>query len=169
MAAGAAAVSLVAALSACGFNYPTDRINNITAGTNYRAGTVDVLNAAIVSQKDNAGAFVATFVNNSTTTEVSLSSMVGDGTAIGQVAFEPFPIAPGGLVNLADQGGLPVQGTFAPGQFVALTLTFDDGEVAKLSVPVVSQSDNAWSGVTPATPSPSSSPSSTESPSASPS
>jgi len=71
----AASLALVSALAACGFNYPTDRINNITAGANDRDGTVEVLNAAIVSKEANLGSFVATLVNTSQTQQVSVTSI----------------------------------------------------------------------------------------------
>ena len=51
LATVAASLALVSALAACGFNYPTDRINNITAGANDRDGTVNVLNAVDREQR----------------------------------------------------------------------------------------------------------------------
>ena len=71
LATASAGLVLIAVLAACGFNYPTDKINQITAGTNYRDGTVDVLNAAIVSKSDGRGTFIATFVNTSQTQQIS--------------------------------------------------------------------------------------------------
>ena len=117
LATVAASLALISAVAACGFNYPTDRINNITAGANDRDGTVTVLNAAIVSKEANLGSFVATFVNTSQTQQVSVTSITGDGTAVGQVPVAPFPINPNGLVNLAAEGGITIQGTFSLGQF----------------------------------------------------
>ena len=165
LATASAGLALIAALGACGFDYPTDKVNNVTAGTNYRSGTVDVLNAAIVSKTDNLGTFVATFVNTSLTTPITVNSMAGDGTAVGAVTMDPFPISPNGLVNLADGGGISVQGTFTKGQFVTLTIDFDNGETATLQVPVVDDA-GYWEGLDTATPSSSTSPSDTSSPSA---
>lgn len=152
-------VGLVAsvAFSACGFNYATDRINNITAGANYRDGTVDVLNAAIVSRKPDAGTFVAGFANNDQSNVISFTGMSGDGTAVATVSTQPFPINANGYVNLAAEGGIPLNGTFDAGQFVTLTLTFDDGESATFDVPVVSDSGQ-WAGLDHAKQAPSSSP-----------
>ena len=164
LATVAASLALVSALAACGFNYPTDRINNITSGANDRDGTVNVLNAAIVSKEANLGTFVATLVNTSQTQQVSVTSITGDGTAVGQVSMDPFPINPNGLVNLAAQGGIPIQGTFALGQFVTLSIAFDNGETSTLSVPVVAD-DGQWAGLDTATPSPTDSPSATSTPS----
>jgi copper(I)-binding protein len=168
LATGAVSLAATAALTACGFNYPTDRINNITSSANYRDGTVNVLNAVVVSKQDDAGTLIATFVNNDPTKAISLSSIKGDGTAVGQVDVKPFPIAPNGLVSLAAQGGIPMTGTFKAGGYVTLTLTFDDGESASFGVPVVTDSAQ-WAGLdvskptatsTPLASSPSSSPSS---------
>ena len=97
LATVAASLALVSALAACGFNYPTDRINNITAGANDRDGTVNVLNAAIVSKAADLGTFVATFVNNEPDRRRSASpSIAGDGTAVGQVSRRAVPDHPQG-------------------------------------------------------------------------
>ncbi len=165
LATASAGLALIAALGACGFDYPTDKINNITAGSNDRNGTVDVLNAAIVSKADNAGTFVATFANNSQTKPISVTSMTGDGTAVGDIPVEPFPINPQGIVNLASEGGIAVTGSFTKGQFITMSIGYDNGETSTLSVPVVDDSGQ-WLGLDTATPSPSASPSATTSPSA---
>jgi hypothetical protein len=146
-----------AVLGACGFNYATDRINNITAAANYRDGTVDVLNAVIVSRRPNAGTFVAGFANNDQTKTIGFTGMSGDGTAIATVNAQPFPINPNSYVNLAAQGGIPVNGTFSAGQVVSLTLDFDDGESDTFDVPVVTDSGQ-WAGLDHAKQAPSSSP-----------
>jgi len=177
LALGLAGLAATAALTACGFNYPTDRVNDITAGASYRDGTVDILNAVIVSKEANSGTFIATFVNNDQTDPVALTSISGDSTAIGPVSLsQPLSIPANGLVNLATTGGIPVDGTFALGQFVTLTFQFDDGSTVTLDVPVVLD-DGQWAGLDVSIPSPSTtespsasaSPSPTESPSASPS
>jgi hypothetical protein len=143
------AVGLLASgiLGACGFNYPTDRINSITAAANYRDGTVDVLNAAIVSRQPDAGTFVAGFANNDQTATITLADVSGDGTTVGTVTSSPIPIDPNGYVNLAAHGaGIPLTGTFTAGQYVSLTLTFDSGESATLNVPVFEDSGQ-WAGL----------------------
>jgi len=165
LATASAGLALIATLAACGFDYPTDRVNNVTAGTNYRSGTVDVLNSAIVSKTDGLGTFVATFVNTSQDTPITVNSMAGDGTALGAVTMQPFPIKPNGLVNLADGGGISMQGSFQKGQFVTLSIEFDNGETATLQVPVVDD-DGYWEGLDTASPSPTATPSDTSSPSA---
>lgn len=150
-----AGLAAVATLSACGFDYPTDRINNITAGANYRDGTVNILNAAVVSKQANSGTFIATFVNNNQTDAVTLQSMSGDNTAIGQVTVPPIRIPPNGLVNLANKGGIPVNGTFVGGNFVTLSFQFSDGSSATMEVPVVADTPHSqWAGLDISTPSP---------------
>ena len=67
LAAGTVGLVAIAVLTACGFNYPTDRISNLTVGTDYRDGNVAVLNAVVVSTAGNGGTFVATLVNNTDT------------------------------------------------------------------------------------------------------
>lgn len=171
LALGAAGLAATATLSACGFNYPTDRINNITSGVDYRNGTVDILNAVVVAQQPNSGTFVATFVNGSPTKTISLQSASGDNTSISSVQATPFSMQPNSLRNLAATKGIPVSGTFALGQFVTISFQFDDGETANLDVPVVAD-DGQWAGLdiatpsasgSPVAPSPSSSPSSSSS------
>jgi len=152
LALGAAGLVATAALSACGFDYPTDRINNLTAGVNYRNGSVDILNAVVVAKEANSGTFVATFVNGSPTKAISLQSASGDNTAISRVDATPFTLQPNTLRNLAAKKGMPVSGTFSLGQFVNISFQFDDGETANLSVPVVAD-DGQWAGLDIATPS----------------
>jgi hypothetical protein len=163
LALGAAGLAAAATLTACGFNYPTDKINNITSGVNYRDGSVDILNAAVVAKQADGGTFVATFVNGSTSKTISLTSVTGDNTAISNAQPTTFSLEPGSLRNLATDGGIPVSGTFALGQFVNLTFSFDDGETVNLSVPVVADSEQ-WTGLDTYTPSPSASPSDSASP-----
>jgi hypothetical protein len=153
LALGATGLVAAATLTACGFNYPTDKINNLTAGVNYRDGSVEILNAVVVAKEANGGTFIATFVNGSTSKTIALQSVSGDNTAISNAQPTTFSLGPGSLRNLATDGGIPVSGTFALGQFVNLTFTFDDGETANLSVPVVSDSEQ-WTGLDTFTPSP---------------
>jgi copper(I)-binding protein len=150
LAAGTVGLVAIAVLTACGFNYPTDRISNLTVGTDYRDGNVAVLNAVVVSTAGNGGTFVATLVNN-TDTEQQVTGITGSGK-VTQVDVQPVTIKPNGLVNLADEGGFAVSGTFEIGDFLALTLTFGDGTTADMEVPVVAAA-NEWAGLDTATPS----------------
>ena len=164
LALGAAGLAATAALTACGFSYPSDRVNNPVSGVDYRDGTVEILNAVVVAQQADSGTFVATFVNNSPTKTIGLQSASGDNTAISSVDAPSFSLRPNGLLNLAEKKGIPVSGTFALGQFVPISFTFDDGETADLQVPVVADAGQ-WAGLY-TTPSPTASSSASSSPSA---
>lgn len=125
-------------LTACGFNYATDRPYTPGRGVNDRAGTVDVLNALIVSGQDNSGTFIASLSNNDQEQQASFVSLAGaEGTTIQPGSFPPVPVDPGALVNLAIEGGVPVSGSFTAGEFVPVTLGFANGERVTLKVPVV--------------------------------
>jgi hypothetical protein len=173
------AVLAVPALTSCGFNYATDRVYTPAAGTNHQDASVDVLGAVIVSGQDDSGTFIASFANNAIDEEVSVESLSGGGgTTIQAESFEPIAIPPGGIVNLADEGGIPVTGTFSAGDFVPLTISFSNGERATLKVPVVPNEgdfadlDTSASSASPsdsASPSESASESPSESPAESPS
>lgn len=176
-----AVVFALPTLAGCGFNYATDRINTVTSVTNYRDGVVNVLNAAIVAKAANSGTFVAGLNNNDPEKSVSLTSIapVGTGSDVKSGQFSPIEVKPGGFVNLADDNGtnrgVPVTGTFQPGDVVSVTLNFDTDVTVTMDVRVVAD-DGQWAGLdissaapsdsASASSSPSSSPSSTESPSA---
>ena len=137
LAAGALALA-VPMLSSCGFNYATDEIYTASAGTDVRTSTVDVLSAVIVSDQDNVGAFVATFSNNNAKESdrvVALSG--GEGTTLTVSGMHPINLKPGSYVNLADRGGIVVQGTFAAGDFVSVSVDFGKAESVTFLVPVV--------------------------------
>jgi hypothetical protein len=152
LALGTVGLAASGVLGACGFNYATDRVNSITAAANYRDGTVDILNAAIVSRKPDSGTFVAGFANTDQAKTISLTDISGDGTTVGDVTVQPLAIKANGYLNLTAQGGIPLTGTFSAGQYVTLTFTYDDGESASLDVPVVDDSGQ-WQGLDHSTPS----------------
>ncbi len=134
----AAGVLLLAApvLSSCGFDYETDRINTISTGINDREGDIDVLGAVVVAGTDNAGLFVGTLANNSTSEPGELVSLTGTVDPIAD-QLDPVAVPPAGATSLFDLGGIPVQGIFGVGDFITVTLTFDSGQTNKLTVPVV--------------------------------
>jgi hypothetical protein len=125
-------------LSSCGFNYATDRPNTVAAGANNRDGAVDVLGAVIVSAQDNSGTFIGALANNDQTHSVSFESLTGAGSDDVQAqSFSPRKIAPGGALNLSQEGGVPVTGTFKAGDVVSVSVVMDTGEKINLDVPVV--------------------------------
>lgn len=139
-ALSAAALALTApALTSCGFDYATDRYYTPANGANNRDGAVDVLGAVVVSTEPGSGTFIASLSNNSTTEATSLTELGatedGDVTA---AEFEPVEIAPGALVNLAEPPAeITVSGEFEAGDFVEVSLGFDNGENTVVEVPVV--------------------------------
>ena len=154
----------VPSVASCGFNYATDREYTPANGANNKDGTVDVLNAVIVSQDVGSGTFLASLVNGSPTTTISFTTLdFGSNSTVEVAAFDPVEIKPHSLVNLADGQGIKVQGDFVTGDYIGLTVGFDNGELASMNVPVVDASDE-WDGMDNATGSPAS-PSDTASPS----
>jgi hypothetical protein len=157
-------------MSGCGvnFNAQTDQPYNPAAGVDDRSGSVDVLNALVVSGSDGSGAFVATLVNNSQTKGDTLKGVSGVGadSNIKATAPKTTAIAPNGLLNLASSGPVNVTGKrVAAGNFVALRLSFDNGSAISVKAPVVSADDPQYAQVA----LPSSSASGSASPSGSPS
>lgn len=122
-------------LSSCGFNYQTDRINTISTGVNDRDGEIDVLGAVIIADQDDAGLFVGSLANNSTTDPDTLTTV--GGTVDAPDDLTPVDVPAAGAVSLFDQGGIAVTGTFTAGDFVSISLEFSGGQKTTLSVPVV--------------------------------
>jgi len=132
-----AALLVAPALSSCGFNYATDWVDTPGAGVNNRDKTVDVLGAMVVAAQPDAGTFIATLANNEGE-PVTFESMTGE---VEVADFEPVEVPGEGAVNLADQDGIGVTGEFQAGEFVEVTLTFDNGEDVALEVPVMTACD----------------------------
>lgn len=126
---------LVGVLSACGFDYPTDRVNTIGAGVNDREGQVDLLGIRILAEADGQGRLIGALVNNEP--EAASLDAVTDDTGAVTAEFSPVEVGPEGHVNLATEVEIPVTGEFAAGDFVPLTFELSTGETATLDVPVV--------------------------------
>jgi len=138
LTAGALALA-VPTLSSCGFNYATDEIYNASAGTDARAGQVDVLSAVIVAAGDDEGVFVATFSNNDPMESDRVTAFAGgtDSPTLAAEDFSPIPLAAGGYANLAETDGITVTGDFSPGEFVQVSIDFAHAESVTFLVPVV--------------------------------
>jgi hypothetical protein len=144
----AAATVLLAApvLSSCGvsFGAQTDQVYNPAVGVDDRDGSVDVLNALIVSGSDGSGTLVASLVDNDQVNDDALKGVAGggkDSSLTAKVAGDTT-IPAGGLLNLATKGEVSLTGKrIVPGNFVRITFSFDRAGAATLDVPVVS-SDN---------------------------
>jgi copper(I)-binding protein len=143
----AAAVVVIAApaLSACGVNFgaQTDQVYNPSAGTDDRSGEVDVLNALIVTGSPGTGTVVAGLVNNDPQNSDQLVNVAGAGQDVKATVTVtgPVVIPAGGLLNLAQGGGVTIAGArIQPGNFVTLTFTFERAEAVTLDVPVMPHS-----------------------------
>jgi hypothetical protein len=140
------ALLAVPALASCGFDAATDRVNTISAGVNNRDGNIDVLGAVVVATGAGTGLFEATLSNNSTLAEttqadqlVSIAPEGGSTATVNTVAsFKPITINPSASVSMfATAAGVPLTGSFSPGSFVSVTLTFQSGQQTTMTVPVV--------------------------------
>ncbi len=133
--AALALLLLVPVLGACGFNAQTDQDYQPAEGVNNRTGSVDVLNALVVSAEKGSGTLVATLVNNDQEEDNALVNVTGQDIAGVDVRIE----APAdGLVNLATEGEIALRGSrIQPGNFVSLRLVFDSGQRTTIRVPVV--------------------------------
>lgn len=140
--AAAAVVLAAPVLASCGFDYQTDQVYTPSEGVNDRSGSVDVLNALIVSGENGSGTLVAGLVNNDTEDSDSLSEVTGaeqDLTITVDNAGGPVEIPADGLVQLADEGDITVTADqVRPGMFVTLKFTFENAQTVTLDVPVVS-------------------------------
>lgn len=135
-----AAVALATTgLSSCGFDYATDRYYTPSVGTNNREGTVKVLAAVVVSTEPGSGTFIASFSNGDQVNDVTLTEVaLTDGEPI---EFEPVVVPKASLVNLADPPqDIKVTGDFGAGDFVSMSLGFDNGEKVTMDVVVVNNS-----------------------------
>jgi hypothetical protein len=135
------------ALSACGFNYATDKVYTPAEGVNNRDSRVDVLNAVVVATEDGQGTFVASLVNNEAPTYENgqvvdnddvLTGLAGAGDTQLTADFTEVDLPSTELVKLADGSGIPVQGeSIRLGEFVTVQLTFTNADPVTMSIPVV--------------------------------
>lgn len=139
--AAAAVVLAAPALVSCGFDAPTDQVYTPAQGVNDRSGSVDVLNALVVSGEDGSGTLIAALVNNDQETDDTLTGVAGageDASATVSIEGEQVDVPAGGLVQLADDGNVSVEaGRVQPGNFVELQFTFERGETITVKAPVV--------------------------------
>jgi hypothetical protein len=148
----------------------TDYVYTPAQGVNDRGGTVDVLNALIVSSAEGEGRLVVGLANNDREQGDELTGVSGareDSGVQVQLAGGKTRIDPGGFLQTADPGAanIMVSGdAVKPGVFVRLSMQFAQAEPVEVNVPVVEPGTD-FAGVMSATASPSGSPSeSSESP-----
>jgi hypothetical protein len=126
------------ALSSCGFNLATDRINTVQHGGTNRDASVDLLAVVIVSAADGSGTLSGRIVNSSAkATELSAVSALDDASVTaGEI--ESVEVPSGSALAMADIGdGVRVEGDFKAGDIVDLTFEFANGEQVEVEVPVV--------------------------------
>jgi len=128
-------------LTSCGFDYATDRVNDITAGYTTRDADVDVINSLIVAGHPDSGTLIGMLVNNDQDEDAELTS-VTSGPDDTEADFEPLTVPAREGAQLQD-AGIRIEGTFAAGTVYDVTLTFvkDDGDEieVELAVPVVTE------------------------------
>ncbi|HWJ82915.1 MAG TPA: hypothetical protein VNS55_11820 [Nocardioides sp.] len=123
------------ALSSCGFDYPTNRVNQIAAGANNRDGDVELLGIRVLSTAEGQGQLIGSLDNQLYDT-VKLTAVASTGA---DFTADSLPLAVDGdtSLSLTATGGLPVTGDFKAGDVLPLKFTFDNGETAEINVPVV--------------------------------
>lgn len=139
--AAVAALALAPVLSSCATD-ATDVIYNPGVGVNERSGTVDVLNALVVSGAPGSGSLVATLANSDLAEQDALRQVAGAGedTGISVDLGAPIDVSAGGSVSVSDEAEVSVEGdAVEPGAFVTLQFTFERGETVTLDVPVVAR------------------------------
>ncbi|GAB4012578.1 hypothetical protein [Nocardioides ultimimeridianus] len=162
VAAPVVGLLLAASLSACGFHYPTDRVNTISAGENNRTTTVNALGMRVLTSTPGEGRLIGALSNESTTSTATVSKVevAGGGTTVAQ--FTPIKLQDGGAYSLSAHADNPItlSGDFEPGQVlmgVEITFTLDgQPQTITLNVPVVK---NCHQYTSVPTPTPSASPS----------
>ncbi len=131
----------VPALASCGFDYPTERVNTVGAGVTNHEAKVDVGGAVIVAGQPDSGTLIGTLSNN-TEDPISLTSMTGgEKGSITADQRDALEVPGQGHVNLAtlaeDGEGITVSGDFDAGDFVTVTLVFDNDESVTMEIPVM--------------------------------
>ncbi len=148
----AALVLAAPALSSCGVNFgaQTDQVYNPSAGVDDRSGTVDVLNALVVSGTDGSGTVIATLVNNDQTHADKLTGVAGAGrdASLKVTPGGATDIPADGMLNLATDGHIYVRGSqVVPGNLARITFSFERGKPITVDAPIVSADDPIYSGV----------------------
>lgn len=129
------------ALTACGFDWATDRENDAVAGTNNRTQDVDVLNAVLVATENGEARLVATFSNNVQDAPVEVTGVsAGEGSESVEIeGFKPIEIAKYGMAAPSkDDPEILVTGDdVVRGGHVRLVFDFSTGTSAMVNVQVM--------------------------------
>ena len=133
---GALLLATAAALSSCGFDYATDRVNTLTAGTFDRSADVDILNAVVVSEYPGSGTLLGLLAQRADVDEPGVLTSVTTNVSEEPPEFEPVQVPVGGSVQLSE-AGIRIDGDYEAGDFIDVTFTFENGEEVVLGVPVM--------------------------------
>jgi hypothetical protein len=140
LAAPVLGVVLAASLSACGFHYPTDRVNTISAGENNRTASVDALGIRVLASAPGEGRLIGALANERDS-DAELTKVSGAGLTVDM--GQPVKLMPQAGINLAADttDAIAISGDFLPGQVLhGLQLTFTRAgqtETISMDVPVV--------------------------------
>jgi hypothetical protein len=139
--AAASALLAVPMLASCGlaFTAQTEQEYTPTIGVSDRSGTVDVIDALIVTKSGGAGTLVAGLVNNDERRPDQLTSVTGakSDTSLTVQGDTPIRIDANGAYQLADQGNIKVYGSqLKPGYFVWVTFNFANAKSITMDIPV---------------------------------
>lgn len=140
-----APVALGGCVATTNFDAQTDQIYSAADGANDRSGSVDVLNALVVSEEPGTGRVIAGLVNNEALQPDELTGVrgVGDSAELTVSVDEgETEIPASGLLQLADDGSAVVSVSgdpelVAPGGYVELAFSFAEGEEIEIDVPVL--------------------------------
>lgn len=128
---------VLSSLTGCGLSAATNRPYTPAAGAVETDSTVKVTGAVVVSAEEGSGTFIANLANSDQSEGVSFDGLADvTGTATAE-EFAPMEIGPGGMLNLAETGGVVVTGEFVAGDSLDLTLGFSDGSQVDITVFVV--------------------------------
>jgi hypothetical protein len=149
---------LAASLSACGFHYPTDKINTISAGENNRTTSLDALGIRVLASGPGQGRLIGA-LSNELDTAATVTQVAGSGGDVTVAPFTPITLRGRAGYSLSAHAENPINisGTFQPGQvLMGVQLTFTRAgqpDTITLNVPVVKPC-NQYTAVPTPSPSP---------------
>lgn len=142
IAVAATAVAAVPLVSACGFDVQTNQLYTPAEGPNNLSGSVDVLNAVVVSASDGSGTLAATLVDSQGGPPDELLGVtgLGDDRDVRATLSGETAVPRGGLLNLATEGGVTLEGAdVVPGAVVRLRFSFAQAQAVTLNAVVEDQ------------------------------
>ena len=134
------AAGLVLAGCGTGIDAQTAQAYDAAAGSNSRGGAVEVHNALFVDNDNGTATLSAAFLNKDTAAETltGITVVNGEGEPVGAKLAEPIPLDSANLYVSGKTADVLLRGsTFAAGDFLAVTFTFEDAAEISMDVPVV--------------------------------